>query len=86
MHHPQARKQGERERKEKLQRALESGQRIIIDLGFTDKMTGAEVRSLCQQLAYSYSANTRAGQPAHLILTSYDVSVQSWTAIECKSQ
>ena len=73
----QARKQGERERKEKLKKALDSGQRIIIDLGFADKMTGAEIRSLCQQLAYSYSANTRAAQPAHLILTSYDVSLPS---------
>lgn len=70
----QARKQGEQERKEKLRRALKSGQRIIIDLAFADKMTGAEVRSLCQQLSYSYSANSRAAQPAQLILTGYDVS------------
>ena len=67
----QARKQAEKDRKEKMQRALDSGQRIIIDLDFADKMTGAELRSVCKQLAYSYSANTRAAQPGHLILTSY---------------
>ena len=71
----QARKQAEKDRKEKLQRALDSGQRIIIDLDFADKMTGAELRSVCKQLAYSYSANTRAAQPGHLILTSYQASL-----------
>ena len=71
----QARKQAEKERKEKLQRALDNGQRIIIDLDFADKMTGAELRSVCKQLAYSYSANTRAAQPGHLILTSYQASL-----------
>ena len=71
----QARKQAEMDRKEKLQRALDSGQRIIIDLDFADKMTGAELRSVCKQLAYSYSANTRAAQPGHLILTSYQASL-----------
>ena len=70
----QARKQTDKERKEKLQRAQESGQRIIIDLSFADKMTGAEVRSMCQQLSYSYSANARVTKPAHLILTGYEVS------------
>ena len=74
LHGLQARKQCEREKKEKLQRALESGQQIIIDMDFADKMTGAEVRSLCQQLSYSYSVNNRAAQPAHLILTGYEVT------------
>ena len=58
-----------------MQRALDSGQRIIIDLDFADKMTGAELRSVCKQLAYSYSANTRAAQPGHLILTSYQAGL-----------
>ncbi|CAK0787872.1 hypothetical protein CVIRNUC_011094 [Coccomyxa viridis] len=71
----QARKQAEKDRKEKLQRALDSGQRIIIDLDFADKMTGAELRSVCKQLAYSYSANTRAARPGHLILTSYQANL-----------
>lgn len=70
----QARKQTDRERKEKLQQAQETGQRIIIDLAFADKMTGAELRSMCQQLSYSYSANARATKPAHLILTGYEVT------------
>ena len=74
----------DKERKEKLQRALESGQRIIIDLSFADKMTGAEVRSMCQQLSYSYSANARATKPAHLILTSYEVShCASYPSLSC---
>lgn len=49
--------------------ALEQGQRILIDCSFEDMMTDTELRSLCQQLAYSYHANSRASPPVHLILT-----------------
>lgn len=56
-----------------LLQALESGQRIVIDLDFEDKMSETEVKSLCQQLGYCYGENTRAKEPAHLILTSAKV-------------
>ena len=69
----QARKQSASEKKARLQQALREGQRIVIDMDFADKMTPAEIKSLCQQLLYCYSANTRAQNPAHLILTSLEV-------------
>uniref|UniRef100_A0A1D1ZQL9 tRNA (guanine(9)-N(1))-methyltransferase n=1 Tax=Auxenochlorella protothecoides TaxID=3075 RepID=A0A1D1ZQL9_AUXPR len=49
--------------------ALVKGQRLIVDLSFEDKMTDAELKSLCQQLAYCYSANARSSKPMHLIFT-----------------
>lgn len=53
--------------------AVEKGQRILIDLSFADKMSDVELRSLCQQLAYCYHANSRAADPVHLILTGAEV-------------
>lgn len=69
----QARKQSASEKKARLQQALREGQRIVIDLDFADKMTPTEIKSLCQQLLYCYSANTRAQNPAQLIFTSLQV-------------
>lgn len=80
---PQARKQGGHERKARLQQAQAQGQRIVIDLGFEDRMTEAQVRSLCQQLLHSYAANGRAEKPAHLILTSLQVPVLAPSRITC---
>ncbi|KAK9828386.1 hypothetical protein WJX81_002797 [Elliptochloris bilobata] len=59
-----------KERKARLAAAVQSGQRIIIDLDFADFMTDQELRSLAQQLSFSYAANARAAVPAHLHLTS----------------
>ncbi|KAH9833792.1 guanine-1-methyltransferase-domain-containing protein [Rhodofomes roseus] len=45
--------------------------RVVVDLGFDDKMQDNEVRSLVSQLAYTYSANRKAEQPfEHLLFTS----------------
>ncbi|KAI0711047.1 guanine-1-methyltransferase-domain-containing protein [Cerioporus squamosus] len=45
--------------------------RIVIDLGFDDKMTENEVKSLTSQLAYTYSANRKAVYPfSSLLFTS----------------
>ncbi|KZT70331.1 hypothetical protein DAEQUDRAFT_750450 [Daedalea quercina L-15889] len=45
--------------------------RVVVDLGFDDKMTDNEVKSLTSQLAYTYSANRKAEQPfEHLLFTS----------------
>lgn len=49
--------------------ALVKGQRLIVDLSFEEKMTDSELKSLCQQLAYCYSANARSSKPMHLIFT-----------------
>ncbi|KAJ7437076.1 guanine-1-methyltransferase-domain-containing protein [Mycena galericulata] len=46
------------------------GGRVVVDLGFDEKMTEKEVQSLCSQLAYTYSANRNAGQHFSLIFTS----------------
>lgn len=69
----QARKESAEKKRERLQLAQTEGQRIIIDLDFADKMTPGEIKSLCQQLNYSYSVNCRAAIPAHLIFTSLQV-------------
>ncbi|KAJ7129226.1 guanine-1-methyltransferase-domain-containing protein [Mycena epipterygia] len=46
------------------------GGRVVVDLGFDDKMTEKEVYSLCSQLAYTYSANRNAGHQFSLLFTS----------------
>lgn len=53
--------------------ALQSGQKIVIDLDFADYMTDTEQRSICQQLGYCWHANCAARAPAHLALTSLHV-------------
>jgi hypothetical protein len=53
--------------------ALQSGQKIVIDLDFADLMTDTELRSICQQLGYCWHANCAARAPAHLALTSLHV-------------
>ena len=57
------------ERKHRLEEALKTGQRIVIDLEFPDKMNDSEIRSMCQQVAYCYGANRRASVPSNLILS-----------------
>ncbi|CAL8472134.1 g11676 [Coccomyxa elongata] len=71
----QARKQTSQEKRARLQQGQREGQRILIDLDFADKMTHEEVKSLCKQLLYSYSANVRAQKPAQLILTSAEGAI-----------
>jgi len=45
--------------------------RVVVDLGFDDKMTENEIKSLTSQLAYTYSANRRAERPfSSLLFTS----------------
>uniref|UniRef100_A0A7S1SNN9 tRNA (guanine(9)-N(1))-methyltransferase n=1 Tax=Tetraselmis chuii TaxID=63592 RepID=A0A7S1SNN9_9CHLO len=64
-------------KKEKLKVAMESGQRLVIDLDFEDKMNETEIRSLCQQLSYSYSANCHSEKPFHLHLSSLKGHIES---------
>jgi hypothetical protein len=42
----------------------------VIDMGFEDKMTERECKSLAQQVLYAYGSNRRAEQPWKLALTS----------------
>ncbi|XP_071722553.1 uncharacterized protein [Rutidosis leptorrhynchoides] len=60
----------EREKKmERLTKAKESGQKIVIDLEFSDLMMSNEIHSLVQQIMYCYALNSRCSLPAHLWLT-----------------
>ncbi|KAK0190604.1 guanine-1-methyltransferase-domain-containing protein, partial [Armillaria mellea] len=61
--------EAERERNKKKPK-LEFGGRVLIDLGFDDKMLEKEINSLCSQLAYTYSANRQASFPFSLICSS----------------
>jgi len=70
------------------------GGRVVVDLGFDEKMTEKEVQSLCSQLGYTYSANRQAGNPFTLVFTSLngkslerleslgDASYKRWTTTE----
>ncbi|KAL4457476.1 hypothetical protein ABPG75_012341 [Micractinium tetrahymenae] len=66
----QARKQERQEAKARMEKALESGQKVVIDLDFADLMREPERKSICGQLAYSWHANCAAQHPLHLVLTS----------------
>ncbi|KAJ6561477.1 guanine-1-methyltransferase-domain-containing protein [Mycena vulgaris] len=59
------------------------GGRVVVDLGFDDKMTEKEVLSLCSQLAYTYSANRNAGHQFSLLFTS--LNGKSLTRLESMS-
>lgn len=54
--------------------AMQDGQGIVIDLDFEKQMTETEIKSLCGQLQYCYSSNTRSAVPCHLYFTSLQVS------------
>lgn len=56
-------------KKERLTRAKEQGQNVVVDLQFTHLMTPSETRSLVQQIMYCYAVNGRCASPAHLWLT-----------------
>uniref|UniRef100_A0A061RBJ9 tRNA (guanine(9)-N(1))-methyltransferase n=2 Tax=Tetraselmis sp. GSL018 TaxID=582737 RepID=A0A061RBJ9_9CHLO len=59
-----------KEKRARLEEAMRSGQRVVVDLDFEELMADSDIRSLCQQLAYSYSANCRAARPFSLHLSS----------------
>ncbi|KAI0758110.1 guanine-1-methyltransferase-domain-containing protein, partial [Fomes fomentarius] len=65
---------GQRQRKrQKTERGPRTpfAARVVVDLGFDDKMTENEVKSLTSQLAYTYSANRKASHPfSSLLFTS----------------
>ena len=56
--------------------------RCVIDLGFEEKMYEREVKSLIQQVLYSYGANRRASTPWQIHLTSLRPGSLQATQIE----
>ncbi|KAG6891705.1 hypothetical protein C0992_010108 [Termitomyces sp. T32_za158] len=62
----------EEKKRHKKKPRLHFGGRVVIDLGFDDKMNEKEIKSLCSQLAYTYSANRNVAYPFSLLYTSLD--------------
>ncbi|KAN0126866.1 tRNA (Guanine-1)-methyltransferase domain containing protein [Russula decolorans] len=59
----------ERQKRVKVNRAKEPfAARVVLDLGFDDKMSDKEITSLCSQLAYVYSVNRRSSNPFRSLL------------------
>ncbi|WJX22989.1 tRNA (guanine(9)-N(1))-methyltransferase [Trifolium repens] len=56
-------------KKERLVKAKEHGQNVVVDLEFSHLTSSSEIRSLVQQIMYCYAANGRCESPAHLWLT-----------------
>eukprot|EP00262_Sarcandra_glabra_P020748 TRINITY_DN8413_c0_g3_i3.p1 TRINITY_DN8413_c0_g3~~TRINITY_DN8413_c0_g3_i3.p1 ORF type:complete len:267 (+),score=43.98 TRINITY_DN8413_c0_g3_i3:31-801(+) len=54
---------------ERLTKAKEHGQNIVVDLEFSDLMNKNEINSLVQQIMYCYAVNGRCTSPSHLWLT-----------------
>ncbi|XXG80021.1 hypothetical protein AAC387_Pa09g0975 [Persea americana] len=57
------------EKIERMKRAIEVGQKIVVDLEFSDLMNPNEIHSLVQQIMYCYAVNRRCTSPGHLWLT-----------------
>ena len=70
------RKRLKMEQKRKLEKSLEEGQRILVDLDFAHLMTATEIKSIVQQLLFCYGVNARASIPCHLIFSSIDGAVK----------
>ncbi|TBU43295.1 guanine-1-methyltransferase-domain-containing protein [Dichomitus squalens] len=79
--HAQKRDAGElepEERERKKQKTEQGprtpfGARVVVDLGFDDRMTENEIKSLTGQLAYTYSVNKKAVHPfSSLLFTGID--------------
>ncbi|CAN7102423.1 unnamed protein product, partial [Brassica rapa subsp. narinosa] len=60
----------EKEKKmERLTRAKEIGQNIVVNVDFAHLMSESEISSLVQQIMYCYAMNGRSTSPCHLWLT-----------------
>lgn len=68
------RKAADDARRARLRASVEEGVRVVIDLGFSDKMSDGELRSMCNQVTYCYHANGQCAVPAHLMITDLDAS------------
>ncbi|CAN4114617.1 unnamed protein product [Withania somnifera] len=54
---------------QRLTKAKQNGQNLVIDLEFDHLMNSSELHSLVQQIMYCYAVNGRCSCPAHLWLT-----------------
>ncbi|KAI7843878.1 hypothetical protein COHA_002425 [Chlorella ohadii] len=75
-----ARKAERQGAKARMEQALVSGQRICVDLAFSDLMLDQENKSMCKQLGYCWHANIQAATPAHLVLTSMEGQMEEYMA------
>ncbi|KAL4585342.1 hypothetical protein LXL04_009960 [Taraxacum kok-saghyz] len=56
----------------RLSEAKKHGQKIVIDLQFSDLMAPNEIHSLVKQIMYCYAVNGRSPVPSNLWLTGYE--------------
>jgi hypothetical protein len=57
--------------------ALSAPQKLVIDLSFSGLMTAGELKSLCQQLSYSYSIAVNGEQQMHLHLLGAEGDIEA---------
>jgi tRNA (guanine9-N1)-methyltransferase len=62
--------------RENVKKSLVDGQRIVIDLDFESYMHEGEIKSIIQQIAFSYGMNKNAAHPCHLILSSVSGAIR----------
>uniref|UniRef100_A0A7N0UAZ4 tRNA (guanine(9)-N(1))-methyltransferase n=1 Tax=Kalanchoe fedtschenkoi TaxID=63787 RepID=A0A7N0UAZ4_KALFE len=62
---------------ERLRKAKEQGQNIVIDLEFAHLMSPNEISSLTQQIMYCYAMNKRSSSPGHLWLTGIGIDMET---------
>jgi len=70
-----------RQRNAKIDDALATGQRVAIDLSYSESMTAKEQASLASQLARCWGINRRASHPVSLSLTGLSkCPIEEWKA------
>lgn len=60
-----------------IMQALSAPQKLAIDLDFEGLMTAGELKSLCQQLSYSYSIAVNGEQQMHLHLLGAEGDIEA---------
>lgn len=73
-----------------------SEQKVVIDVGFDDKMTEKEVRSLVSQLTQLYAKNRLVEHPLQIIVTDFSgrfkqnldalEGFENWQGVKCEAQ
>ncbi|PKU80971.1 tRNA (guanine(9)-N1)-methyltransferase [Dendrobium catenatum] len=64
-------------RAERLRTAAVVGQKVVLDLEFSDLMSPSEIQSLAHQIMYCYAVNGKCEYPAHLWLTGCNGNIGS---------
>lgn len=73
-----------------------SQQKVVVDVGFDDKMTDKEVRSLVSQLTQLYAKNRLVEHPLQIIVTDFSgrfkqnldalEGFENWQGVKCETQ